>query len=141
MIAIVFYNLIGAIFRSMGDSKTPLMTVAIACVFNIAGDLFLIAGLGLGAKGAAIATVAAQLLSVIISVIIIRRKGLSFEFELKMIRFNGEIIGHVIRLGLPIALQDFLPPGYFTFVILSSFRSYAFVHRPFFAYSSTMRKK
>lgn len=118
MIAIVFYNLIGAIFRSMGDSKTPLMTVAIACVFNIAGDLFLIAGLGLGAKGAAIATVAAQLLSVIISVIIIRRKGLSFEFELKMIRFKGEIIGHVIRLGLPIALQDFLVG--FSFLVIQA---------------------
>ena len=55
MLAIVFYNLIGAIFRSMGDSKTPLITVAIACVCNIAGDLILIAGFHLGAKGAAIA--------------------------------------------------------------------------------------
>ena len=118
MIAIVFYNLIGAIFRSMGDSKTPLMTVAIACVFNIGGDMFLIAGLGLGAKGAAIATVSAQLLSVIFSLIIIRRKGLSFEFERKMIRFNGEIIGHVVKLGLPIALQDFLVG--FSFLVIQA---------------------
>lgn len=108
MLAIVFYNLIGAVFRSMGDSKTPLMTVAIACVFNIGGDLFLIAGFGLGAKGAAIATVAAQLLSVVISLFIIKKKGLSFEFNLKMIRFDGSIIGHVLKLGFPIAMQDFL---------------------------------
>ena len=108
MLAIVSYNLIGAIFRSMGDSKTPLMTVAIACVFNIAGDLVLIAGFGLGAKGAAIATVAAQLLSVVFSLLIIRKREFPFEFSLKMIRFDGEIIGRVLKLGLPIALQDFL---------------------------------
>ena len=108
MLAIVSYNLIGAIFRSMGDSKTPLMTVAIACGFNIAGDLVLIAGFGLGAKGAAIATVAAQLLSVVFSMLIIRKKEFPFEFNLKMIRFDGEIIGRVLKLGFPIALQDFL---------------------------------
>ena len=108
MLAIVFYNLIGAVFRSMGDSKTPLMTVAIACVFNIAGDLILIAGLDLGAKGAAIATVGAQLLSVVFSLFIIRKRQLPFEFSLKMIRYDGAIIGNVLKLGLPIALQDFL---------------------------------
>ena len=108
MLAIVSYNLIGAIFRSMGDSKTPLMTVAIACVFNIAGDLFLIAGLKLGAKGAAIATVAAQLLSVFFSMIIIRKREFPFIFTMKMIRFDKEIIGRVLKLGFPIALQDFL---------------------------------
>ena len=108
MLAIVFYNLIGAIFRSMGDSKTPLMTVAIACVFNIVGDMALIAGLKLGAKGAAIATVSAQLLSVFFSLMIIRKRKFSFEFSKKMIRFDGEIIGRVLKLGFPIALQDFL---------------------------------
>ena len=108
MLAIVSYNLIGAIFRSMGDSKTPLMTVAIACAFNIAGDLILIAGFKLGAKGAAIATVGAQLLSVFFSMVIIRKRNFPFEFTMKMIRFDGEIIGRVLKLGLPIALQDFL---------------------------------
>ena len=108
MIAIVSYNLIGAIFRSMGDSKTPLITVGIACVVNIAGDLFLIAGLGLGAKGAAIATVSAQVVSVVASLIFISKQKFAFEFDLKMIRFDGEIIGKVLKLGSPIALQDFL---------------------------------
>ena len=108
MLAIVSYNLIGAIFRSMGDSKTPLMTVAIACGFNIAGDLVLIAVFDLGAKGAAIATVAAQLLSVVCSLAIISRQKFSFEFSKKMIRFDREIIGRVLKLGAPIALQDFL---------------------------------
>ena len=108
MIAIVAYNLIGAIFRGMGDSKTPLMAVGIACVANIVGDLVLIAGFGLGASGAAIATVGAQVISVICSVLIVSRRKLGFEFHRRMIRFNKEIIGHVLRLGIPIALQDFL---------------------------------
>ena len=108
MIAIVAYNLIGAIFRGMGDSKTPLMAVGIACVANIVGDLVLIAGFGLGASGAAIATVGAQVISVLCSVLIVSRRKLGFEFRRSMIRFNKEIIGHVLRLGSPIALQDFL---------------------------------
>ena len=60
VLVIVAYNLIGSIFRGIGDSKTPLIAVLIACIFNVAGDLFLVAVCGLGAKGAAIATVAAQ---------------------------------------------------------------------------------
>ncbi len=108
MIAIVAYNLIGAIFRGMGDSKTPLMAVGIACVANIVGDLILIAGFGLGASGAAIATVGAQVISVLCSVLIVSRRKLGFEFHRRMIRFNKEIIGHVVGLGIPIALQDFL---------------------------------
>ena len=53
MLVIVAYNLIGCIFRGLGDSKTPLITVAIACVFNIAGDLILCAGFHMGTRGAA----------------------------------------------------------------------------------------
>ena len=50
MVFIVFYNVLGAIFRGLGDSRTPLFTVAVACLFNIAGDLFLVAGLGMGPR-------------------------------------------------------------------------------------------
>ena len=57
MVVIVAYNLIGCIFRGLGDSKTPLITVAIACVFNIVGDLILCAIFEMGTEGAAIATV------------------------------------------------------------------------------------
>ena len=108
MIAIVAYNLIGAIFRGMGDSKTPLMAVAIACVANVIGDLILIAVLGLGAMGAAIATVGAQVISVISSILVVSRRKFPFEFHKSMIWFDGEIIRRVVGLGLPIALQDFL---------------------------------
>ncbi len=107
-IFIVFYNLLGAIFRGIGDSKTPLLTVAIACVCNIAGDLILVAGFGLGSMGAALATVAAQAVSVVISVMIISKKELPFAFKKEFIRFDRDLILKEVRLGAPIALQDFL---------------------------------
>ena len=57
---IVAYNVLGAIFRGIGDSKTPLITVMIACVINIGGDLLLVAVFHMGTAGAALATVAAH---------------------------------------------------------------------------------
>jgi len=108
IIFIVAYNLLGSIFRGLGNSKIPLIIVAIACIFNIAGDLFFIAILKTGAAGAAIATVLAQALSVIISILIIRRLDLPFSFDKSMIRFNGKSNGQILKLGSPIALQDLL---------------------------------
>ena len=107
-LAIVAYNLIGAIFRGIGDSKTPLMTVAIACVFNIAGDLILVAVFHMGTLGAALATVGAQLISVVISLLLLKKQGLPFAFSKSMLRFDRTIIKRILRLGAPIALQDFL---------------------------------
>ena len=78
MLVIVAYNLIGCIFRGIGDSRTPLFTVAVACVFNIAGDLILCAGFKMGTSGAAFATVFAQVISVIVSFGVIRKKRAAF---------------------------------------------------------------
>lgn len=108
MIVIVAYNLIGCIFRGLGDSKTPLLTVAIACVCNIAGDLLLCAGFKLGTEGAAIATVFAQIVSVVISFFLIRKKELPFEIHRQNIRLYGWNMRNMLKLGTPIALQDLL---------------------------------
>ena len=107
-IFIGLYNLLGAIFRGIGDSKTPLLTVFIACVFNIAGDLLLVAVFGLGSMGAALATVIAQAASVIISIFIILKKPLPFVFKKEYIRFDTRIIMKELQLGTPIALQELL---------------------------------
>ena len=107
-VVIIFYNLIGSIFRGLGDSRTPLYTVLIACGFNIGGDLLLVAVFHMGTKGAAIATVAAQLISVLISLWLIKRKTLPFEFSKKSIRWDRGIVRNILRLGTPIALQDIL---------------------------------
>ena len=107
-LVIIAYNLIGSIFRGIGDSTTPLVTVAIACGSNILGDLLLVAVFHMGTAGAAIATVLAQAVSVAISLWRIRRQPLPFRLERRHICFNRRLIGSITRLGLPIALQDLL---------------------------------
>lgn len=103
---IIAYNLLGSIFRGIGDSKTPLLTVAIACCINILGDLLFVAVFHMNASGAALATVLSQAASVIVSFFIIQKKGLPFTFTRKCLRFNMHYIGLMLKLGSPIALQD-----------------------------------
>lgn len=105
-LCIVAYNLLSAVFRGMGDSKSPLIFVSIACVTNIIGDITLIDGFKMGAVGAAIATVAAQAVSVVLSLILIKKKGLPFRFTKRHIAFNKKTAAEIIKLGSPIALQD-----------------------------------
>lgn len=102
------FNVLGAIFRGIGNSQIPLLTVFIASLSNIFGDLLLVAVFHMGASGAAIATVAAQLLSVILSILIIRRIELPFRFKVSYIRFDKKLVSSILRLGFPLALQDFL---------------------------------
>lgn len=105
---IVAYNVLGAVFRGIGDSKTPLLAVCIACAVNIAGDLILVGAFRMGVAGAAIATVAAQAVSVVLSLLATARRGLPFEFHLSYIRFHRTYTLHILRLGTPVALQDAL---------------------------------
>jgi len=105
---IVAYNVLGAVFRGIGDSKTPLLTVAIACVVNIAGDLLLVGFFRIGVAGAAIATVAAQAVSVALSLAVTAHRGLPFDFHASYIRFHPRYMRHILRLGTPVALQDAL---------------------------------
>ena len=105
---IVAYNILGSIFRGLGDSQMPLITVSIACVFNIAGDLLMVGGLGMGVAGAAIATVFAQAVSVLLSLLIIRRRQLPFTLTKQDIRFEKSVIRQILKLGIPVAFQDLL---------------------------------
>lgn len=105
---ITAYNLLGSIFRGLGDSKTPLKAVGIACIVNIIGDLLFVAVFNLGASGAAIATVIAQLISVIISFFIIKRTKLPFNMRKLNVKLKRQYVSNIIRIGVPIALQEFL---------------------------------
>ena len=113
---IVAYNVLGAVFRGIGDSQTPLITVAIACAINIVGDLVLVAGLGLGAAGAAAATVSAQGVSVVCSLLLIRRKVLPFPFSRACLRLDGSCARRILRVGIPIGLQELLVQFSFLFI-------------------------
>ena len=107
-IFIVAYNLVGSIFRGIGDSVMPLVTVAIACVLNIIGDLVFVALFHMGTAGAAIATVFAQAVSVALSLLLIRRREMPFSLKAGAIRPSGKLIRQILILGIPIALQDLL---------------------------------
>ena len=104
---IVAYNLLAAVFRGLGDSKSPLLFVLVACVVNIIGDLVLVAGFHLDAAGAAIATVAAQAVSVVCAVVILLKKKLPFTIRKSDFRLNLQS-RKFLSIGLPLALQEFL---------------------------------
>ena len=105
---IVAYNVLGSIFRGIGNARLPLFTVAVATVFNIAGDYLMVAVFHMGATGAAIATVVAQAISVLCSVLLVKRIGLNLSFSSSDIGFHKTLIRRIIGLGFPIALQDLL---------------------------------
>ena len=104
---IVAYNVLSAVFRGLGDSRSPLLFVLVACLVNVAGDLVLVAGLHLDAAGAALATVLAQAVSVGCALAILRRKKLPFTFRKSDVRLN-EQCRRFLTIGLPLALQEFL---------------------------------
>ena len=104
---IVAYNLLSAIFRGLGDSKSPLLFVLVACIVNIFGDLLLVAGLHLDAAGAAIATVCAQAVSVVCAIYILLKKHLPFQIQKSDFRINSQC-RKFLGIGLPLALQEFL---------------------------------
>ncbi len=115
---VVFYNFISAIMRGLGNSKLPLLFVGIACVVNIIGDLVLVAGFKMNVAGAAIATIFAQAVSVILSAIIIFRQKFSFSLAKEDFRINEEV-GHFVKIGLPLGFQEILTNG--TFLALCAF--------------------
>ena len=104
---IVAYNLLAAIFRGLGDSKSPLIFVAVACVVNIAGDLVLVAGFHLDAAGAAIATVLAQAVSVVFALLLLFKRKLPFTIKKNDFKIN-EHCKRALKTGLPLALQECL---------------------------------
>ena len=111
------YNMLAGILRGMGDSKSPLLYVAVATVVNIVSDTVLVAGFGLGAAGTSIATVFAQFLCMLFAILHVRKRDFPFDFRLKSYRLVKKDAGALIRTGLPIALQQALV--LFSFVIVA----------------------
>lgn len=105
---IIAYNVLGAIFRGIGNSTIPFLTVLIACIFNVIGDYILVAKFNMAASGAAIATVVAQALSVVISLAIIKRHPLPFPFHFTKASIKLQEIMSIVKLGFPIAIQGVL---------------------------------
>ncbi len=105
---IVAYNLLSAIFRGLGDSRSPLLFVLIACIVNVFGDLLLVAGFHMDASGAAIATVLAQAVSVVCAIVmLLRKKDLPFRIQRSDLCISSQCRTFLL-IGLPLALQEFL---------------------------------
>ena len=109
---IVAYNMLAAIFRGLGDSKSPLLFVLVACLINIAGDLLFVAGFKMDAAGAAIATVMAQAVSVALAIFILLKKDLPFTLKKSDFRLNPQC-RKFLQVGLPLALQEVLTQASF----------------------------
>ena len=108
LVFITGYNMVSAVLRGLGDSRRPMYFVLVACVINIVGDLLLVGVFGLGAAGAAVATVAAQGVSLLLALAVLRHRDFPFDFKLPSFRPQGEKVAKLLRLGLPVAVQNVL---------------------------------
>ena len=107
IVFIIAYNIISCIMRGLGNSRLPLLFVSIACVANIIGDYILIAIFHMDESGAAIATVAAQAISVVMSLIILAKQELPFKLTKKDFLFSSEL-KRFLQIGFPIAAQELM---------------------------------
>ena len=103
---ITAYNVIASIFRGLGDSKSPMYFIAVACVSNIALDYLFMGALHLGPAGAALGTTLSQGISVVISLIVILKRKSGIRLSGSDFRPNREVLGRILSIGLPVALQD-----------------------------------
>ena len=104
---IVAYNIISAIFRGMGDSKTPMFFIAAACFANIVLDYYFMGFLGLGPVGAALGTTLSQALSVVLSLaVILTRRSMELSLHRGDFRPQKALLQRILRIGMPIMLQD-----------------------------------
>lgn len=100
------YNVISAILRGMGDSKRPLYFVLIATIVNIIFDIILVGPFKMGAAGAAYATVGAQALSVVLSIIYLAKNHFFVGYKKSDFKIDGTKMKMLIKLGLPSSVQQ-----------------------------------
>ncbi len=110
------YNALSAIMRGMGDSKSPLIFVTIACFTNIVLDLLLVGGLHQGAFGAAIATVFSQALSMLLCILYLKKRKFVFDFNIRSFRVDKLHLQGILKLGIPLTIQNVITNLSFLFM-------------------------
>jgi putative MATE family efflux protein len=110
------YNALSAIMRGMGDSKSPLYFVAIACAANVVLDLLLVGVFHTGALGAGIATVISQALSMFLCILYLTRKNFVFDFKIKSLVIDIIQLKAILKLGIPISIQNLITNLSFLFM-------------------------
>lgn len=120
---ITAYNIISSIFRGLGDSKSPMCFVAVACVANIGLDYLFIGAMSMGPVGAALGTTLAQTLSVVISLIAIRKKQIGVHLTKKDFKPQVSVMKTLLSIGVPVALQDgFIQVAFIVITIIANQR-------------------
>ena len=117
---ITAYNVISSIFRGMGDSKSPMYFIAVACAANILLDYVFIGGMDLGPSGAALGTISAQIISVIVSLFLVRKKIRLTKGDLKP---EKKTVLDILKIGVPVCLQDgFIQVSFIVITIIANQR-------------------
>lgn len=120
---IVAYNIIASIYRGMGDSKSPMYFIAIACVVNVLLDYLLIGYLDMGAAGAALATTLSQTVSVVVALIAMNRGNSGIRISRSDLKPQRAVMGKILNIGVPVALQDgFVQVGFIIITIIANQR-------------------
>lgn len=103
---ITAYNVIGSIFRGLGDTRRPMYIVFAAGVINVVLDYILIGPFHMGAMGAALATVIAQGLSVLFALVFLKKGNTGIHLKKEDFIFQKQILSNILRVGVPVACQD-----------------------------------
>lgn len=120
---IVAYNVIASVYRGLGDSRSPMYFVMVACVVNIALDYLFIGYMGLGARGAALGTTLSQMASVIFALFAIKRGNSLLHIRRQDLRLQRRISLGILKIGLPVALQDgFIQVAFIAITIIANGR-------------------
>ena len=110
------YNAISAMLRGLGDSKSPLLFISIACLTNIALDLLMVGGMGMGPAGAALATILSQAVSMCLAILYLTRRDFIFDFKLQGFHMYKDKALKLLKIGLPVSLQESMVSVSFLFI-------------------------
>ena len=120
---ITAYNVISSIFRGLGDSKSPMCFIAVACVVNIVLDYLFMGYFHLGPVGAALGTTMSQAFSVVLALIVIIKKQSGITLQKSDLRPQKAVMGQLLQIGIPVALQDgFIQIAFIVITIIANRR-------------------
>lgn len=103
---ITAYNVISAVFRGMGDSKSPMYFIAVACAANIGLDYLFMGVFHIGPAGAALGTTLSQAISVIVSLAVILKRKTGVAVSKADFKPRRPVMGQILKIGVPVAFQD-----------------------------------
>lgn len=105
ILGLMVYNIGAGILRAVGDSKRPFYFLVVSALINTVLDLVFVLAFGMGVEGVALATIIAQAVSAVLVVITLMRGDSSIQLELRALKMDWEILGKIVKVGFPSALQ------------------------------------